>query len=117
MAANVEFRPFFLEDVSHFGHVMTGIASDMGHIHMHVFHLKKQVFRILKAYDVVVDVAMNRAERLESLKLLRGLNVSNVAGMPDLIHILEEVKDLWDDGPMGVGQHTDSLHFESLIIN
>ena len=81
---------------------MSWITSDVGHVNVYVFHLKELVFRILQTYDVIVDVAVNSPKRLEGFELFSGLNVSNVAGMPNLVHVLEKVKDLRDDGPVGI---------------
>ena len=108
MAADVELRPFFLEDVSDLGHIMSWITSDVGHVHMHVLDFEEQFPRILHPDDVVVDVAVDSAERLECFKLLRGLNVSYVAGMPYLVHVLEKVKDLRNQTSMSVRYYADA---------
>ena len=65
MAADEQVWFLVLENSSDFGHVMARIAPDMGHVDLGVFHLEKQVFGVLQAHDVVVDVAMDGAERLE----------------------------------------------------
>jgi len=108
MAADVELRPFFLEDVPDLGHVMSRITADMGHIHMHVLNFEEQFPWILNTDDVVIDVAVNSAERLEAFKLLRGLNVSYVAGMPYLVHVLEKVKDLRNQSSVGIRYYADA---------
>ena len=69
---------------------------------MDIFDLEKQVFRILKSYDVVVNIAMDSPDRFESSKLVGGLYVTDVTGMPQLIHVLEKIKDLRDNHPMRI---------------
>ena len=81
---------------------MAGIAPDMGHIDVDVLHLEEEVFGVLQTDDVVVDVAVNSPQRLEGCELFSGFDVSDVTGMPNLVHVLEEIKDLRDDGPVCV---------------
>lgn len=81
---------------------MPWIASDMGHVDMHVLYLKKLIFRILQSDDVVIYVAVYSTKRLERLKLFGNLYVPDVTGMPNLIHILEKGVDLRDDNPVSV---------------
>ena len=102
MPADVELGLFFLEEDPNLGHIMSGIASDVGHIDVDIFHLEEQVLWVLQAYDMVVDVAMNSPQRLEGCELFGGFNVPDVAGMPYLIHVLEEIKDLRDEGSVGI---------------
>lgn len=77
---------------------------------MDIFDLEKQVFRILKSYDVVVNIAMDSPDRFESSKLVGGLYVTDVTGMPQLIHVLEKIKDLRDDHPMRIRQQPYFFH-------
>jgi hypothetical protein len=60
------------------------------------------VLGVLQTHDVVVDVAVNSPKRLKGFELFSGFNISNVTGMPNLVNILEKVKDLWNDDAMGV---------------
>ena len=102
---------------------MSGIPAYMGHIHVHVFHVEKQVLWETQSHHMVVDVAMNRTERLEGFKSLRGLDVPDVAGVPYLIHVLEEVIDLRDDYAMRIRYDTylfqtqKTLNSKLLITN
>jgi hypothetical protein len=75
---------------------------------MHVLNFEEQFPWILNTDDVVIDVAVNSAERLEAFKLLRGLNVSYVAGMPYLVHVLEKVKDLRNQSSVGIRYYADA---------
>ena len=60
---------------------------------------------------MVVDIAVNSPQRFESCELFGSFNVSDVTGMSKLVHVLEKVKDLGDDGPVGVGEDADAFHY------
>ena len=81
---------------------MSWVASDVGHEDVNILHLKELILGILQTNNVIVNVAVNSPKRLESFELLCGLDVSDVAGMPNLVNVLEKVKDLRDDGPVGI---------------
>ena len=82
----------------------------MCHEDVYIFDVKELVFWVLHPDNVVVAVAVNSTQWLEGSQLLGGLDVADVAGMPNLIHILEKVKDLRDDRAMRVGKDADSFH-------
>ena len=82
----------------------------MGHVDVCVLYLEEQVSGVLQADNVVVNVAVNSPQGFEGCELFGGFNVPDVAGMPNLIHVLEEVKDLGNEGPVGVGKDADALH-------
>ena len=81
---------------------MVWISSDVCHKDAYVLHLEMLIFGVLETYDVVVDVAVDSSKRLERFELFGSLYVSDVTGMPYLVYILEETKDLGDERPMGV---------------
>lgn len=89
---------------------MIGVTSDMGHVDLYLFYLEEQVLGILQAYNMVVDVAVHSPKRFEGSELLGSLDGSNIPCMPYLIHVLKEAKDLGDNGPMGVGEKTNTFH-------
>ena len=84
---------------------------------MDILDGEEQILRILQPDDVVVDVAVDSSQRFEGCELFGGFNVPDVAGMPNLIHVLEEIKDLRDDGPMSVGNNSNSFHQKLLTSN
>ena len=81
---------------------MVRISSDVCHKDAYVLHLEMLILGVLETYDVVVDVAVDSSKRLERFELFGSLYVSDVTGMPYLVYILEETKDLGDERPMGV---------------
>lgn len=89
---------------------MSGIAPDVGHVNVGVFHLEEQILGVLQSDDVVVDVAVNSPQRLEGCELFSGLDVSDVTGMPNFVHVLKKVKDLGDNRPVGVRENADAFH-------
>ena len=103
VAANEQVWLFFLQDALDLGHVVPRITADMGHVDIDIFHMEKQVFGILQAHGVVVDVAMNRPQRLEVGQSLSRLDVAQIASVPQLVNVLEEVEKLWHEGTMGIG--------------
>ncbi len=100
--ADVQVGLLFLQDVFHFGHVVAGIAADMGHVDIDILDMEKQVLGILHSHDMVVDVAMHSAQWLEVGQSIGGLDVADVASMPQLVNILEEVEKLWYERAMRV---------------
>ena len=102
MATDVKVRLLFLQDVFHLRHVVAGIAPDMGHVDIDILDMEKQVLGVLHSYDMVVDVAMHSTQWLEVGQGIGGLDVADVARMPQLVNILEEVEKLWYERAMRV---------------
>ena len=115
MAADVKVGLFVLQNVFHLGHVMAWIAADVGHVDVDVFHMEKQILGILHPHDMVIDVAMHGAKRLEMSQGIGSLDVADVARMPQLVDVLEEVEELWDEGAMRVRKNTYFFHFKFTI--
>ena len=113
MSANEQVGLFVFQNTFHLRHVMAWIAADMGHVDVNVFDMEEQVFGILHANDVVVDVAMHGTQRLEMSQGIRGFYVADVARMPQLIDVLEEVEELRDEGAVRVRQNADLQHLIS----
>ena len=95
MAANVKVRLFVFQNILHFWHVMAWIASNMGHVDIDVFHMEKQVFGILHAYDVVINVAVDGTQRFEVSQCIGSLDITDITSMPQLVNVFEEVEKLW----------------------
>ena len=108
--ANVKVWLFLCYNVTDFRHVFSWITSYMCHEDVYIFDMKKLVFRVLHPDNVVIAIAVNSTQWLEGRQLLGCLNVANIAGMPNLIHILEKIKDLRNERAMRVGKNADSLH-------
>ena len=81
---------------------MAGITADVGHVDIDILDVEKQVLGILRPHHVVVDVAVDGAQRLERSQGLGRLDVADVARMPQLINILEEVKKLRNQGAVRI---------------
>ena len=110
---DVKVRFLVFEKAFHLGHVMVGIAPDVGHVDIHILDMEKQVLGILHAHDMVVDVAVDGAQRFEGSQGLCGFDVANVACMPQLINVLEEAENLRYERAMGVRQDADFQHVTS----
>ncbi len=102
MSADVQVGLFFLQDVLHFGHVVAGIPTDVGHVDINVLDMEKQVPRILHTHDMVIDVAMYSTQGLEIGQGIGGLYIADIARMPQLVNVLEEVEKLWYEGAMRI---------------
>ena len=112
VAAYVKVGFFLLQDVFHLCHVMAGITSDVGHIDVDILHVEILVGRVLHPDDMVVNVAVHGPERLEVSQGLGRLDAADITGVPQLVHVLEEVEKLWHEGAMCVGKDTDLDHFK-----
>jgi len=91
-----------LQNAFHLRHIMTWVAADVGHVDIDVLDVEKHVLGILHAHNVIVDIAVHGAQRLELRQGIRGFNVANITCMPQLIHILEEVEKLRNQGAMRI---------------
>ena len=100
--ADVQVWLLFFQDVFHFGHVVAGIATDVGHVDIDILDMEEQILGILHPHDMVVDVAMHGTQRLEVGQSIGGLDVADVASMPQLVNILKEVEKLWYERAMRV---------------
>ena len=115
MAADVKVGFLFLQNVFHLWHVMAWIAADMGHVNIDILDVEKQIFGILHPHDMVVDVAIYGTQRLEMSQGIGSLDVADVARMPQLVDILEEVEELWNKRAMRVRKNTYFFHFKFTI--
>ena len=113
--ADVQVGFLLLQDVPNLRQIMPWVTPDVGHVYMYVLHLEKQVLGVLQSDDMVVDIAMNSSKRFEGFELFGGFNVADVAGMPYLVNVLEEIKDLGDDDAMRVGKDADPFHDGRLL--
>ena len=102
MSADEKVGLRVLQNAFYLGHVMARITSDVSHVDINVFNMEVQVFGILHAHDMVVDVAMHGTQRLEMSQGICGFNAANITRMPQLINILEEVEQLWNQGTMRI---------------
>ena len=82
MATDVKIGLLFLQDIFHLGHVMARIATDVGHVNVYILHVEEEVCWVLHPNDMVIDVAMHGAQRLERSQSLCGLDAADVARMP-----------------------------------
>ena len=103
MAAYEKVGLFVFEDEFYLRHVMSRVAADVGHVDVDVFHVKEEVFGVLHPNDLAVDVAVHGAQRLEVGQGLGCLNAADVAGMPQLVNVFEEVEELWHERTMRIG--------------
>ena len=102
MSADEQVGLLVLQNAFHLGHVMVRIATNVGHVDINIFNMEVQVFRILHAHDMVVDVAMHGTQRLEMSQGISGFNAANVTRMPQLVNILKEIEKLRNQGTMRI---------------
>ena len=81
---------------------MPGIAADVGHVDINVLDMEEQILRVLHPHDMVVDVAVDGTQGLELGQGIGGFDVADVAGMPQLVDVLEEVEELRDEGAVRI---------------
>jgi len=70
-----------------------------------------EVFRVPGPQRLVVDVSINGPERSEILQRIGKSSITDVAGMPDFITVLEMLNDFWVKVAVGVGEEAD-FHFD-----
>ena len=102
MAANIKVGLLFLQDVFHLRHVVARIAAYVGHIDIHVFDMEEQAFGILHPDDMVVDVAMHGAQWLEGGQGISRLDAANIARVPQLVDVFEEMEELRYEGAVRI---------------
>ena len=115
MAADVKVGLLLLKDMFHLGHVMAGITADVGHVDIDILDVEKQVLGILHPHHMVVDVAVDGTQGLEGSQGLGRLDVADVARMPQLINIFEEVEQLRNEGAVRIRKNPYSLHLRLIM--
>lgn len=94
---------FVFKDEFYLRHVMSWIAPDVGHVDFDVLYVKEEVLGVLHSHDVAVDVAVHGAQRFEVAQGFGGLNAADVASVPQLVNVFEEVEELWHERTMCIG--------------
>ena len=102
MSTNKKVGLLVLQNAFHLRHVMARIAANVGHVDINVFNMEVQVFGILHAHDVVVDVAMHSTQRLETSQGICSFDIANITRMPQLVNILKEIEKLRNQGTMRI---------------
>lgn len=110
MAAYVEVGFLGFENILHLRHVMARVTTNVGHVDVDIFDMEKQIFGILHAHNVVVDVAMYGTQWFEVGQSFCCFNVPNITRVPQLVNVLEEIEKLWHEGAMRVRQNADFQH-------
>jgi hypothetical protein len=74
----------------------------VGHVDIDILDMEKQVLGVLHPHDMVVNIAMHSTQGFEVGQGIGGLDVADVASMPQLVNILKEVEKLWYERAMRV---------------
>src|SRR5882757_4379447 len=69
------------------------ITANMRYPNIHVFTFKSQVFRIGYSYVSAIYIAVNAPEWLKGSKLVCYFNITEIAGMPDLVAVFKVFKN------------------------
>ncbi len=83
--------------------IMTRIAADMGHQHLHSAALEKLMSGIVHADILSVAIPVHSHKWLEISYLLRELcPTAEIPGVPELIHRLQEFAEFVGKYPVGI---------------
>ena len=85
------------------GIIAAWVSPDMGHEDLQTFTFEETVQRVVIAESLIVTVSADADERLEGGQAGRQVHASaEVAGMPDLVHRLEESLELRVEHAVGI---------------
>ena len=86
MPADEDIRPVFIDQFQGSGIISSGISADMGHKNLHTLTLEKTMKRVDEAEVVIVTIAGDTCQRLETGNLCSKIHPpAEIAGMPYLI--------------------------------
>lgn len=68
-------------------------TPDMSHHYFYFFTHKNKLLRVYSSYIIAINIAIHAFQRFDGRKLIRYLNTPKISGMPDLITILEMLKN------------------------
>ena len=111
MSSNEQLRRIGIQLTTHRVVIVTWIATDMLHQHLHIFAFPAQYFGIHQSEVTAITITTNRTKRTESCKFLCHLHTANVARMPYLVTRFEVVKILLI--PVGVRVTDDAYLFHN----
>ena len=69
---------------------------------LHLFSFKFKMFFINLSDYSIINITINSPQRFESGKLISSFNITDIAGMPDLIAYCKMVKEPGMDPAMGI---------------
>lgn len=103
MPADEHLRPETVDQGSGSKVIMPGISSYVHHQYGHPSALEELVVRIIHADVLTVAVPIYSDQRFEGCYLFcSGEAAAEVSGMPDLVHGLEELLELWAEYSVSV---------------
>ena len=109
VSADEDVGPCQAEGALQEGGIVAGPAADVHHQHALPLAEEEGLLVELVVQGEAVAVAVDGPDGLEGAELVEYAG-SEVAGMPQLVAVLEEGVDLRRDGAVGVGEYADSFH-------
>ena len=104
VAADKDVRMEFIDQLPRAGVISAGIASDVGHKHLHPLTFKEAVERVSETEVVVVAVSSNTYKGLEFRDGSGKIKASaEVTGVPDFVHRGKEFAEFGAEDAVGVG--------------
>jgi hypothetical protein len=102
---------FFDEHTAHPGRIATGVSTDMSHPNFHVFDRERQYFRASAQDHTTVDIPSDGTHHgRNAFEAAYNINVANVAGVPNLIAVLEMQSVSVIPAGVSVGEDTYFFH-------
>lgn len=87
-------------------------ASDVGHPDPNPFEVEALILGSTFADLFIVDVAVYGAQLVIRPQFVEHLGTTDIASMPNFVHALEILVDLWVQITMRVRKETDAKHME-----
>ena len=104
VAADKDVRMEFIDQLPRAGIISAGVASDVGHKHLHPLTFKEAVERVGETEVVVVAVSGDSHEWLEICNGGGKVEASaEITGVPDLVHRGKEFAEFGAEDAVGVG--------------
>jgi hypothetical protein len=89
MSVNEDIRFRLPDEIKRLGAVSSRSSCNVCHGHGNSFYLKVQVFREFGSDRLIIDIPENGPQRFECFQAVGNVQASDIAGMPDLIHVFE----------------------------
>jgi len=90
--------------------VAAGVAADVGHQHPHAFAVEDVEVGVDAARERVVDVSGHGPQGLEGCDAVRDLERTDVARVPDFVHVAEELPQRVVERAVRVGDDPYAFH-------
>lgn len=90
--------------------ILTGFSGDVGYQYLFLLNLKYIEFRCFLSNDMVINITKYRTRGLELAQLIQYLDIADIAGVPNFIHLFEVVQDFRVKPTVRVREYANTGH-------